>query len=248
MPSKSMNSKASGSSSHCKANSLSKPKLLMPEHYLVVDSTLPSHVFSNRSLFTTYVPSRQLYQTVFDTDIVIEGVGDIHIRVVVSGKSILFRFCDSWHVPSSHHQFLSCLKVISLGNQIMIAGHSPWMIFSHQKCLVDPNLMKYVPFIQINSFITPKFDLPVISPQPASSTTQPTTQPVFSLQASDVQAWAQSSEEPKPSPSPQSRVQSFEEHRAWASSLSSPRPGLQALACIYQFIYCFFHYFRRQKK
>jgi hypothetical protein len=113
MPSKSTNSKASRSSSRRKANSLPKTKSMSEsEHYLVVDSTLPSHVFSNRSLFTTYVPSRQLHQTVFGANIVIEGVGDVHVCVVVSGKSesILFRFRDSWHVPSSQHHFLSCSR------------------------------------------------------------------------------------------------------------------------------------------
>ena len=60
---------------------------------------------------------------------------------------------------------------------------------------------------------------------------------------SDVQARAQSPEKPKPSLSPWSLVQSFKWPRAWASSLSSLKPGLQALACIDLFIYLFFTIF-----
>ena len=68
----------------------------------------------------------------------------------------------------------------------MIAGHSPRMIFSHQKHLVNPKFPKYMLFTRINSFIALKFNIPVLSPQPVSTTgtTQLTTQPVFSLQAS----------------------------------------------------------------
>jgi hypothetical protein len=67
----------------------------------------------------------------------------------------------------------------------MFAGRSPRMIFSHQKRLVDPKFPKYMPFTRKNSFIALKFNIP-LSPQPASptGTTQPTTQPVLSLQAS----------------------------------------------------------------
>lgn len=68
--------------------------------------------------------------------------------------------------------------------------------------------------------------------------------------SSDVQAWAQSPEKPKPSPSPQSRVQSFKGPRAWASGLSSPKPGLQALPSIHLFFCNFltiFDYFWGKK-
>ena len=122
----------------------------VPHHphssYLVVDTTLPSHVFSDCSLFTTYVPLRRLHHTVFGTDIVVEGIGDVEVRIIVNGTSILFRLRDSWHVPSSSHHFLSASRAISLGNQIMIAGRSPRLIFSHNKHLVQPDLPKYMPF------------------------------------------------------------------------------------------------------
>ena len=110
MPSKSNSMKAkvsTGRSSTCrKSDSLPKMKPQLPHpHYLVVDTTLPSHIFSDRSFFTTYLPSSKLHRTLFGTDIIIEGIGDVHIRVVASGKSILFCFRDSWHVPSSPHHF-----------------------------------------------------------------------------------------------------------------------------------------------
>src|SRR5882762_5797070 len=85
-------------SSHRKPISLLKMKPLEHPHYLVVDSTLPSHIFSDRSLFTTYVPSRKSHWTVFGTDIVVEGTGDMHTRVFVGGKPIMFCFQDSWHL------------------------------------------------------------------------------------------------------------------------------------------------------
>jgi hypothetical protein len=175
---------SSSRSSHRKSNSppKTKPAFANP-HYLVIDATLPSHVFNDRSLFTTYVSARKLYRTVHGTDFIVEGIGDVHICVVVSGKSIVFRFRNSWHVPSSPHHFFSCSTVVSLGHQVMIAGRSPRMIFSHQKRLIEPNFPKYMPFTRINSLIALKFD-PVLSPQPASAATQSISQPAFSLQAS----------------------------------------------------------------
>ena len=164
MPSKSAKLKASGSSmcqrSSSRNNTNPIPNSRPPSHrndkrtapptathhHLVLDISLPSHVISDRSLFTTYTSSRKLHRTIFGNDIIIEGMGDVEVCVVVSGKSILFCLRDSWHVPSSQHHFLSCSKVISLGNQVMIAGHSLRMIFSHQKRLVNPNLPKYMPF------------------------------------------------------------------------------------------------------
>jgi hypothetical protein len=77
----------------------------------------------------------------------------------------------------------------------MIAGRSPRMIFSHKHCLNEPGLPKYMPFTRVDSLIILNFEIPAqvfIPPQspsteslqPASPTTQPFTQPVFSLQAS----------------------------------------------------------------
>ena len=70
---------------------------------------------------------------------------------------ILFRFRDSWHVPSSLHHFLSALKSITPGNQIMIAGRSPCMIFSHKKRLLELKFPKYMPFKQVDHFLLLKF-------------------------------------------------------------------------------------------
>jgi hypothetical protein len=183
---KSKDKPASGSPSlNRKPTSLpkTKPPHANP-HYLVVDTTIPFHIFSDRSLFTTYVPSRKLYRTVFGTDIIIEGIGDVHVRVVVRGTSIMFRFRDAWHIPSSPHHFLSCSTLVSLGHQVMIAGCSPRMIYSHKRRLVEPTLPKYIPFTRVDGLIILKFNIPVLSPQPASPTTQSTTDTALSLPAS----------------------------------------------------------------
>ena len=185
MPLKSTKSKASQSSSH---RPLPKMKpMVAVSHYLVVDATLPSHVFSDRSLFTTYVPSRKSHQTAFGSNIIIEGIGDVHVRVFVSGKSILFRFRDSWHVPSSRRHFLSCSTVILLGHQVMLAGRSPRMIYSHKRRLLVPELPKYIPFTRVDGLIVLPFDIPApgsFSPEPPSTTTRSTAQTVLSLPAS----------------------------------------------------------------
>ena len=170
----------------------------VPHHpyssYLVVDTTLPSHVFSDHSLFTTYVPLHCLHHTVFGTDIVVEGIGDVEVRIIVNGKSILFRLRDSWHVPSSSHHFLSASRAISLGNQIMIAGRSSQLIFSHNKRLVQPDLPKYMPFTRLNNFIILKFDIPAqvfLPPQPALPTPRSSVDStVLSLHASTCHPFA----------------------------------------------------------
>ena len=138
----------------------SQKPLFSNPNYLVVDATLPSHIFSDCSLFTTYIPSRQIHRNVFSTDIIIEGTGDVHVRVIVSGRSILFHFRDSWHVPSSPYHFFSCSTVVSLGHQVMIAGHSPRMIFCHKRRLVVPDLPKYIPFTRLGALTVLKFEIP----------------------------------------------------------------------------------------
>ena len=68
---------------------------------------------------------------------------------------------------------------------MIITGHSPWMIFSHKCRLVEPRLAKYIPFTHVlDGLIVLKFDIPAresLPPWPDPSTTQP----VFSLQASE---------------------------------------------------------------
>jgi hypothetical protein len=196
-PSHSVFLPSSSSSSHRKPNSppknSKKPPFSNP-NCLVVDTTLPSHIFNDRSLFTTYLPSRQIHRNVFGTNIVIEGTGDVHIRVVVSGKSILFRFRDSWHVPSSPHHFFSCSTVVSLGHQVIIAGRSPRMIFSHKHRLVVPGLPKYIPFTRLGALTVLKFEIPSpesISYQPLLVTdTQTAAHDTISLHASTYHPFA----------------------------------------------------------
>jgi hypothetical protein len=72
---------------------------------IILSSTLPSqsHIFSDL-LFVHDIcsiaetsPDGFWYQ-----NIIVEGIGDVYVRVAVSGKSILlFRFRNSWHVASS---------------------------------------------------------------------------------------------------------------------------------------------------
>jgi hypothetical protein len=147
MSSKSTKEKASRSSSRRKVSSIPKEKPLVAsrpaQSYLVVDTTLPSHIIPDRSLFTTYTAGRQVYRTAFGHDIIMEGIGDVHIQVFAAGQYICFCMRNCWHVPSSAHHFLSCATVTSLGHQVMIAGHSPRMIYSHNRRLVEPNLPKY---------------------------------------------------------------------------------------------------------
>ena len=201
MPLKSAKLKTSGSSSRNdtvpipKARPPSHRKPLSHPHYLVVDTTLPSHIFSDRSLFTTYTPSHKSHQTVFGSNIIIEGIGDVHVRVFVSGKSILFRFRDSWHVPSSPRHFFSCSATISLGNHFMIASCSPRMIFSHKCRLAEPNLPKYVPFVRVDGLMVLPFDIPAqgsfsLEPESTSTATRSTTQTSLSLPASAVLPFA----------------------------------------------------------
>jgi hypothetical protein len=192
MPSNSTKAKASRSSSRRNIDSIPKAKPLAPvsrpaQPYLVVDTTLPSHIVTDRSLFTVYTAGRKVYRTALGHEPIIEGTGDVHIRVFVAGQYICFRLRNCWHVPSSIHHILSCATVTSLGHQVMIAGHSPRMIYSHKRRLVEPNLPKYIPFTHVDGLIVLKFDIPAqvsIPPQSVSTTLHSAAQTVLSLQAS----------------------------------------------------------------
>ena len=160
-----------------------KPPFSNP-HFLVIDSTLPSHIFNDRSLFTTYTPGRRVHRTAFGHDTIIEGTGEVNIRVFVAGQYFCFHMRNCWHIPSSLHHFLSCSTVISLGHQVMIAGRSPRLIYSPKRRLVDPTMPKYIPFTNVHGLLVLEFSIqsPILS-QPR---TQPTSSPetVISLQAS----------------------------------------------------------------
>ena len=196
MPSKSTKSHSSGSSCRRKVNSPPnlKAKPLAVSHpaqpYLVIDTTLPSHIVTDRFLFTTYTAGRRVYRTAFGHNIIIEGIGDVDIRVFVSGQCICFCMRNCWHVPSSAHHFLSCATVTSHGHQVMLAGRSPRMIYSHKCRLVNPQLPKYIPFQQVDGLIVLNFD--IIPAQPASTTSEPHSpaQPIVSLQASTLHPFA----------------------------------------------------------
>ena len=173
----------SSSQAKSKSNSNSKAKPLpascsaLSQLYMVVDATLPSHIIHNRSLFATYMPGCKVHRTAFGHNIIIEGTRDAHIQVFVAGKYICFQLRNCWHVPSSPHHFLSCSTVVSIGHQVMIAGRSPRLIYSHKHHLEEPNLPKYMLFTRVDGLIVLTFEIPAqnfIPPQPASTTTPST--------------------------------------------------------------------------
>ena len=187
MPSKSVKSKASGSSSHNKANSIPKANPLEAsrpaQSYVVIDATLPSHIINNHSLFTTYIPGRKIHRTAFGHNITIEGTGDVHIRVLAAGQYICFRMRNCWHVLSSPHHFLSCAAVASSGYQVMIAARTPRMLFPNYHRLAEPRLPKYVPLTKIDGYWALTFEIPAprsISSQLLSTTSKTTAQDTIS--------------------------------------------------------------------
>ncbi|KDR80449.1 hypothetical protein GALMADRAFT_136933 [Galerina marginata CBS 339.88] len=196
MPSKRSSTKSS--TTKPEPSSRRKPKTTSPltgtartsPCHLVVDLSLPSHIINDRSLFTTYTPSRQVHRTVFGNKITIEGVGDAHIRVFAAGKFILLRMRNCWHVPSSPHHFLSCPTITSTGCQVVIASRTPRVLFSHKRCLAEPNLPKYLPLTKIDGYFILKYEVPVpgsVFPQPPSTTNQT---PAISLHAPAYQPFS----------------------------------------------------------
>ena len=182
-----------------KLNLKSSLKSTLTSHYLVVDTSLPSHIFNDRSLFTTYMPSPKIHQTPFGSKLAIEGIGDVHVCVVVQGFSILFHFQDCWHVPSAHHHFLSSFKLISRGSQIMIAGRTPRIIFPHKDRLVKPRLPTHMPLTCVDGLLVLVFTIPtlasILSISPGiTQTTIPSMKqsdsPVVSLHASSSPPFA----------------------------------------------------------
>jgi hypothetical protein len=179
MPPKSSSTK-SQPRSRLKPNPTPKNTSSSTPHFVVVDTSFPSHIFTDRSLFTTYTPLRKVHQTPFGSNVTIEGVGEVKVCVTVKGEPIAFRFLDCWHVPSSPHHFLSSQAVTSHGNQVMIAGRTPRMILVHKARLLNPKLPKYMPFTRVDGLFVLKFtrisvpaSIPPVSP--ITQTTVPHT-------------------------------------------------------------------------
>ena len=180
MPPKSSSTKSQPrpSTSRRKPNPAPRNPSFSTPNYAVVDTSFPSHVFNDRSLFTTYTPSRKVHKTSFGSNVTIEGIGDVKVRVAVKGVTILLRFQDCWHVPSSHHHFLSSLALTCHGNQVMIAGRTPRMILAHKARLLNPNLPKYMPFTRVDGLFVLKFT--ILIPASASPIPVPASIPPVS--------------------------------------------------------------------
>ena len=128
-------------------------------HHLVLDLSLPFHIINNHLLFVTYTTLRKLHRTVFGNDIIIEGYGDVHVHAFAGTKINSF---PSQGLLACSIVSSSCTKVISQGMQVMLASHTPWMIFYLQKaCLTEPQLPKYVPFTWDGENFVLKFQIPV---------------------------------------------------------------------------------------
>jgi hypothetical protein len=180
-------------SSHRKANSALRPKplpkiLRSTPQYFIIDTVLPSHVVNDRSLFTTYAPSNRVHRTAFGTEFMIEGTGNVEVRVSAGGKRIIFTIHDCWHVPSSPHHFLSGLSVTSpsRGHHVMLSSRTPRLLFPQKHRLAEPNLPKYVPFARKGGYFVLNFDVPtqVSIPLFNPTTVHSATQTALSLQAS----------------------------------------------------------------
>ena len=215
MPSKSSRTRKSAEqhilpSSHHKVESIPKAMPLAASHpcqsYVVVDTTLPSHVINDHSLFTTYTPGRKVHRTALGHEIIIEGTGDAEIRVFAAGQYICFRMRNCWHVPSSSHHFLSCTITTSSGYQVMITARTPRILFPNSRRLAEPRLPKYVPLTKVDGFWVLKFERPAqvsISPQLLSTAVQTAAQATNSLHASMYQLEpfaALSVHQPNPNP------------------------------------------------
>ena len=191
MPSKRTKSKASRTSelSRHKANSIPKadPAFRPSQSYVVIDTTLPSHVINDHSLFTTYTPGHNIYRTALGHDIIIEGTGDVEVRVFAAGQYICFRMRNCWHVPSSSHHFLSCTTTTSSGHQVMITARTPRILFPNSRRLAEPRLPKYVPLTKVDGCWVLKFEIPAqgpISSQLPSTAVQTAAQATTSLHTS----------------------------------------------------------------
>ena len=183
-----------------KPNPASKPNPPLPARatpsYFVLDTTFPTHIVNDRSLFTTYTPSNRVYRTTFGNDITIAGTGNVEICVQAGArKMITFTVRDCWHIPCSSQNFLSCLTVTSptRRHQVMLAARTPRLLFPHQDRLATPNLPKYVPFTREQGYFVLKFKVPTripIPPEPAPADTKSSSQQFHSLYASLCQPFS----------------------------------------------------------
>ena len=139
-----------------------QPTTCTTPQYFIIDTVLPSHVVNDCSIFTTYTPSKRVHRTAFGTEITIEGIGNIEVRVLAGRKSIIFTIHNCWHVLSLPHHFLSSLSVTSPshGNHVMLSGRTPRLLFPQKDRLTKPNLPKYTPFTREGGFFVLKFDIP----------------------------------------------------------------------------------------
>jgi hypothetical protein len=112
---------------------------------MIIDSLLPFHVFSDRTIFQTYNPGRKTHTTPYGNTLVIEGIGTVVICVTAEGTVFNFSLDDCWHIPASPNNFYSCIRSNSKGSQVMIFPRSPCLLVAHQQCLIHSKLPKYFP-------------------------------------------------------------------------------------------------------
>jgi hypothetical protein len=118
-------------------------KSLITPSYMVVDSLLAFHIFSDRNIFQTYVPGRQTDTTPHGNIIVVEGTGTVIVHIAAHGSSFALSLDGCWHVPDSSNNFFACLRTMSKGSQVMLAPRSPRLLVAHKSRILKPKLPKY---------------------------------------------------------------------------------------------------------
>lgn len=108
---------------------------------MIIDSTIPNHIFTERGFFGTYTPSpkgsKKTHKTALGEVIKIKGTGTVWIRVTGSdgvwSRSIVLLNC--WHVKALPNNVYSCNYATSTGWEVALNPHSPYL----RKVLTVPN-------------------------------------------------------------------------------------------------------------
>ena len=103
----------------------------MPSSSMIIDSTTPNHIFTDRAFFGDYTPSstKKFHRTALGEKFKIKGTGTVWIEVTGSDGvwSRSLTLYDCWHVKTFPDNVFSCTYATSTGWEVALNPHNPYL-------------------------------------------------------------------------------------------------------------------------
>lgn len=139
----------------------------VPDPVLLLSSTAGSHLFRDRSVFSSYSPHKQTLTTISSNTVEAVGRGDVHVRIFAEKQSFTLWLRDCRHAPDLNVDILSISRLIDNNYQVMLTTRGSRIIPSFKARQGITSTPKYFPLTRNKGQFFLKFES--ILPDPSTS-------------------------------------------------------------------------------